>query len=88
MTAIRLSDWAKFTPDQKKAALAEMKPNGAVRRTEAQIAAYEEKFGFPSEALADKLSAKEIQESWEVCEWLLLLDRRERFAKSRASSSR
>lgn len=52
-------------------------PNGEARDLDQQIHAFEAKFGLSSEELRRELAQGERDESWEVCNWLMLLDQRD-----------
>lgn len=82
----RLSDseLKSMTPEQRAEALSRLasaaagKLNGALVSINEQIRAYEVKFRMSSDELEKKLKAREVRESQEICDWLMLLSRRSR----------
>ncbi len=63
-------------------------PNGELPELDAKIRKFESRSGFNSQTLLARVKSGEQRETWEVCEWLLLLDLRESIAALRSSSPR
>jgi hypothetical protein len=80
---IRLSEWAKLPLEERRKAIADAKPNGVAARIEAEICEFEDRFGFDSAEMRRQLDAQELQETWDVCQWLTLLHRRELLGQAR-----
>ena len=59
-------------------AAARAKPNGEVRELAEQIGAFEARFGIDSATLRREVESGVRPETWEVCQWLMLLHRRDR----------
>jgi len=90
---IRLSELAKLDDAQLKAELANLvtdakigKPDGYVSALNSAIADFERQVGVSSDQLPAKLASGEIQETWEVCQLLMLIKRRARFQETTPAS--
>jgi hypothetical protein len=59
--------------------------NGQAAELDAQIEEYERKYGLPSEHMLRKLAEGEIQETSEICSWLMLLHIREPIGSPQSS---
>ena len=90
---IKDSDLRRMSPEQREEAISQLvraarsSPNGEARDLDAQIHAFEEQFGLSSEQLRRELAQGKRTETWEICQWLMLLDQRDllgfRSARSR-----
>lgn len=90
---VRDSDLRRMNPEQREEALSELvraarsSPNGEVRDLDEQIQAFEAKFHLSSDELRRELAQGKRAETWEICQWLMLLDQRDllgiRSARSR-----
>ena len=84
--SVKLSDLEALAPEERDRRLDELVrsttrgPNGEVAALDAQIEALERRHGFDSATLRRRLAAGEQSETPEVCDWLMLLDLRERIA--------
>jgi hypothetical protein len=84
--AVRLSELERLQPGEKEAKLRALvvatgqPPNGELRELDSRIHEYEQRAGLNSAALRDKLASGEVAETAEVCDWLMLLEIRERIA--------
>lgn len=56
-------------------------PNGEVRDASEVIAVYEKSHGMTSDEMRRRLEAGELEETWEICQWLLQLRRREELVR-------
>ncbi len=75
---MKLSDLSKMSEAERKTALDDLVEQSRqpadpemIQDYKNRIAAYEEKFEITSEQMKKKLSLGEIQETWEICKWLL-----------------
>lgn len=75
---IKLSDLAQMSQDEKDAALSALTDAAKAPTTEqqisdykAKIAVYEQKYELTSDEMRSKLSRGEIDETLEICHWLM-----------------
>ena len=54
------------------------KPNGEVRDVDQRIHAFEARFGIDSETLRNEVTSGARAETWDFCQWLMLLQERDR----------
>ena len=86
MTAIRVSDLTRMSPEDRVTAVADLAraarraPNGEVSEIEAGIEAYEAKYGIDSDELQRQVAEGRRAETEDVCGWLMLLRLREHLA--------
>jgi len=59
-------------------------PNGGLEDVEARIRAFERRYEVDSESMREQVASGERVETWDICQWLLLLDVRDRLAAARA----
>lgn len=59
-------------------------PNGGLEDVEARIRAFERRYEVDSETMREQVASGARVETWDVCQWLLLLDVRDRLAAARA----
>ncbi|HEU4544645.1 MAG TPA: hypothetical protein VFR23_26195 [Jiangellaceae bacterium] len=80
---VRLSELERLQPGEKEAKLralvgaARQPPNGELRRLDMRIGEHEQRAGFGSAVLREKLTSGEVVETADVCDWLMLLELRE-----------
>ncbi len=60
-------------------------PNGEIKELEAKLRLYEDKFDIPSDEIRSMVSNGALRETWEVCEWLMVLKLKERLERRRSS---
>jgi hypothetical protein len=83
---VRLSDLAKLGAKEQETRLRNLvgatrrAPNGELGDLDARIRAHESRAGYDSETLRRRLLSGDEAETPEVCDWLMLLDLRERIA--------
>lgn len=83
---VRMSELAELGPSEKESRLRALvdasrrPPNGELRDLDAKIRQHEEAAGFDSTTLRQRLASGEQSETAIVCDWLMLLDLRERIA--------
>jgi len=93
MQTVRFSELARLEPEEKSRRLGELVQatrlpvNGELATVDAALRGYEQRHGFDSETMRRRLTSGELSESTDVCEWLMLLNLRNRLA-SLASRSR
>ena len=81
--SIRSSELRKLKGARREKALEKLAkgtrnaPNGEVWDASEIIAVYEKSHGYTSDEMRRRLEAGELEESWEICQWLLQLRRRE-----------
>lgn len=81
--SIKHSDLKKLSPEQQDEAMRQLvkvarsEPNGELKDLEVQIQAFELKHGLSSNDLRHELALGRRKESWEICQWLMLLDQRD-----------
>lgn len=92
MKGIRSSELGAMSPEQLTEALSNMArqtqrpPNGELTDAVQLIELYEKRYGFSSAELLEKLERGEVEEDWDICQWLLQLRRRdhlEQFVEAR-----
>jgi hypothetical protein len=82
--AIRLSELSKLGATEKDSKLRKLMgatrrpPNGELAALDGRIREYEARAGYDSGTLKRRLASGEIAETADVCDWLMLLDLRER----------
>jgi hypothetical protein len=54
------------------------KPNGELRDVDSRIHAFETRFGVDSATLRSEVASGKRPETWDVCQWLMLLQERDR----------
>lgn len=87
---LRLSELEKLTPEKRQArvrqlAEATQRPvNGEVKDLDREIAAFEARHGMNSETLRKRLADGEIEETNDICQWLMRLTLRDRLVELRA----
>jgi hypothetical protein len=90
--AMRMAEFARMPRPQQDRVLREMvaatkePPNGECAEVDAEIHAFEQRFGIDSAAMRAQVRSGEMKESWDICKWLMTLDRRDRLAKRAARS--
>lgn len=88
---VKFSEIKEASPGMREAALAgiiaeaRVPANGSVKALNAEIAEYEEKYGFDSDQLLEDLSSGEREETEEILSWLMLIRLRDRVESSRTS---
>lgn len=91
--AVKIAELGTMEPDKRTRVLTSLvratreAPNGEVRQLEERIERFEREFDMSSHAMRHSLAQGEIRETTEVCEWLMLLDLRDRIASLSACSS-
>lgn len=91
--SIKSADLRKMSAEEQDEAMrglvrvARGQPNGELRELDQQIRELEEKHGLSSDDLRRELSRGKRKESWEICQWLMLLDQRDLLG-SRTSRAR
>ena len=81
--SLKSSDLKKMSPDEQDEALRSLVkvarggPNGDLRDLGMQIHAFELKYRLSSNELRHELAQGKLKESWEVCQWLLLINQRD-----------
>lgn len=81
---VRLADLAALPASEREAKLRELSsatrrlPNGELASLQAEVRAYEQRHGIDSETLRREVNAGTLQETWEVCRWLMVLGELER----------
>ncbi len=81
--SLKNSDLKKMSPDEQDEAMRNLvkvargKPNGEFKDLDAQIEAFEQKHQLSSDELRHELAQGKRKESWEICQWLMLLDQRD-----------
>lgn len=89
--SIKTSDLKKLSPEQQDEAMRSLirvargQPNGEIKELEEQIHSLELKHGLSSDDLRHELAQGKRKESWEICQWLMLLDQRDLAASDEAS---
>jgi len=79
MAVLKLSDFRKMPSSEQAEAVSTFvkgkadSNKGDLLRLASRIAAFEDKFGFESKYLNTKMATGEIQDSHDVCTWLMLL---------------
>jgi hypothetical protein len=58
-------------------------PNGEVEDIEERIRAFERRYELDSETMREEVSTGARAETWDLCQWLMLLDVRDRLAAAR-----
>lgn len=84
VTLSELSVMAPGQQDRRMDALvrsADRLPNGEISRLDAAILEYETRFGISTSDLRQRLADGEIDETADVCEWLMVAGVRERLVK-------
>ncbi len=82
-----------MTEEERERALASLvsaarsKPNGALKEIEAKIRDLEIRYEVNSETLRRQVSSGTRSETWEICQWLMLLHRREQLGARSARTS-
>jgi len=82
-----LSTMTKRAQDRSISGLVETArrlPNGEIKRLDAAVRAFEEKYGFDTETLRNDLAADRLYETAEICEWLMLAGLRDRIVGRKA----
>lgn len=85
----KISDTAlrAMSPEARELALSTLiaatreRPNGELVELSAAIEELEARNSLDSATMRAKVEAGTLAESWEICQWLILLDRRERLEK-------
>ena len=84
---IKLSEFARMPrPHQEEAvreivAAARRPLNGEMVEVQQEIAAFEAAKGMSSEQMLAAIDAKAMEETWDVCRWMMALNRRDRIAQ-------
>lgn len=84
------AEYRKMTPTERKAVLKAASvvlaspPNGELHDVDLEIRAFEERLNLPSETMKERVSEGSLKETWEICQWLMLLSRRERIVSRTA----
>src|SRR5438132_10033559 len=92
MRAYRLTDWSKKTPAEREQILRELvqavnqPPNGELAELDAEVRAFETRLGMDSETMRARLDAGEIEETLDLCKWLMALRLRDEIAALSARS--
>ena len=76
MPTLKLSEYSSMTDDQKLAAIESFKRGRSEKNEKSlsnRIAVFESKFGFNSDLLNEKFSSGEVEDSHDVCTWMMLL---------------
>lgn len=87
---LRLADLEKLSSEKRQDRLRQLaqasrRPvNGEVKALDAEIRAYEQRFGMDSETLKQRLSEGTVEETDDVCMWLMRLKLRDRLVELRA----
>ena len=68
-------------------AAARQPPNGELAEMDQEILAFEAAAGMTSGQMLAAIDAQAMEETWDVCRWMMALNRRDRFAQ-RSSRSR
>jgi hypothetical protein len=82
--SVKISDLKVMSQPQQERRMADLVkstgriPNGEIRDLDDQIAKYEKKFGFDTRTLREKLATGEINETLAICDWLMLVNIRDR----------
>jgi len=63
-------------------------PNGEVTELDAKIRAYEDRFGFDSKTLLERVKSGEQRETWDICQWMMTLELRDSIAAKRPAPPR
>jgi hypothetical protein len=90
--SLKNSDLKKMSPDQQDEAMQNLvkvargKPNGELKDLDVQIHAFELKHQLSSDELRHELAQGKRKESWEICQWLMLLDQRDLLGSRKARS--
>ncbi|HEY8205976.1 MAG TPA: hypothetical protein VIG99_00750 [Myxococcaceae bacterium] len=90
---VKGTELRQMSPERQEEAIKELvraansPPNGEMRDLDQQICAFEEKFGLSSQELRRELAQGRREESWEVCQWLMLLDQRDYLLGARSARS-
>jgi len=86
MKSIRMAELAALEPEARAERLREFvaatrqPPNGELAEAEAEIRTFEQRAGVDSDTMRREVSEGRRPETWDVCEWLLLLEERDRLA--------
>jgi len=86
MRAYRLTNWSKKTPAEREAILRELvravdqPPNGELAQLEEEIRGFEARLGMDSGTMKTRLEAGEIEETLDVCKWLMAIRLRDEIA--------
>lgn len=83
----QLSPEAQDDAMRRLARVAKSAPNGELKDLDAQIFALEEQHGITSAQLRTELAQGLRKETWEICQWLMLLDQRGLLGARKARSS-
>lgn len=89
---LRLADLETLSSEKRQDRLRQLaqashRPvNGEVNALDAEIRAYEQRFKMDSETLKKRLSEGTVEETDEVCTWLMRLKLRDRLVELRARS--
>lgn len=87
---LRLSELEKLSPEKRQVrvrqlAEATQRPvNGEVKDLDREIRAFEARHGMDSDALRKGLTNGEIEETDDICQWLMRLTLRDRLVELRA----
>lgn len=88
--AMKMAEFARMPRPQQDRVLRELveatrqPPNGECAQVDDEIRAFENQFKIDSATMRSRVRVGEMEETWEVCRWLLTLDRRDRLAKRAA----
>lgn len=90
--SVKASELNRLPSSEQEAVLRDLvevvrsKPNGELKDLDSRIVAYEVKHGMSSEQLRRELSQGRMKESWEICQWLMLLDQRDLLGARKAQA--
>jgi len=80
---ISFAELATMSPEDKATKIAELvrvmeeeSPYKELEETSIKIAAYEQQYGVSSEVLMREIDQELRQETWDICQWLQLLNYR------------
>jgi hypothetical protein len=86
MRVYRLTNWSKKTPAERDEILREMvqavdqPPNGELAELDEEIRGFETRLGMDSGTMKARLEAGEIEETLDVCKWLMAIRLRDEIA--------
>lgn len=82
----RMSDDDKTVTWRKMVEASRQPVNGELRALAAKIRRLEQRYEVTSEKMREQVASGERRETWEVCQWLMLLSDRDRLAERRQRS--
>jgi hypothetical protein len=78
--SLRLSEFSRLTPGQQRESVAELAraahgpANGELRSLQDEISAFERRYEFTSAEMVVRVRDGRLQESLEICRWLMSLE--------------